>query len=163
MTTEITTDTRSLRERIAEVNAQNDRDTAEKREKVAEKRRGKLVKQLLERLSLAIDESAITMRDHETPVVEVEGFRFSLGSPSDFEHDLCLLITCGACGEEYTRSIWSINGMADRFVPYPHANNYCLELKKNQAPTSLTTELRLIQVLRDFIAENSYQPEQVQV
>ena len=161
MINETALDTRSLRERIAEVNEQNDRDAAEKRAKVAEKRRGKLVEQLRERLGLAVDESAITMRDHETPVVEVEGFRFSLGSPSDFEHDLCLLRTCGACGKEYSRSIWSINSMADRFVPYPHADNFCLKLEQEREspPTSLTTELRLIQVLRDFIAENSYQPE----
>lgn len=160
METEVTAiETKSLRERIAEVNATNDRETAEKREKVAERRREKLIGQLRERLGLTVDEAAITMRDHETPVAEVEGFCFSLGSPSDFEHDLCLLITCEACGKEYSRSIWSINSMADRFVPYPHANNFCLELEKAQAPTSLTTELRLIQVLRDFIAENSYQPE----
>lgn len=159
MTNETAIEVKSLRERIAEVNAQNDRDAAEENEKTAQRRRQKLTEQLRERLGIEVEESAITMRNHETPIVEVEGFRFSLGSPSDFEHDLCLLITCGACGKEYSRSIWSINSMADRFVPYPHANRFCLELEKDQAPTSLTTELRLIQVLRDFIVENSYRPE----
>lgn len=100
------------------------------------------------------------MRDHETPIVEVEGFRFSLGSPTDFDKDLALPITCEACGKEYSRSIWSISSVADRIVPYPHENNYCLEqAKQSTSPDSLTTELRLLQVLRDFIAENSYQPE----
>lgn len=155
--TNIETTTKSLRERIAEVNAQDDRAKAENEAKVAQKRRKDLADQLKERLSIDVDESTITMRDHETPIVEVEGFRFSLGSATDFDSGLCLLITCGTCNKEYSRSIWTINSMADRFVPYPHTNNYCLE--KEQSPTSLTTELRLLQVLRDFISQNSYQPE----
>ena len=162
MSTEMkpTIETKSLHERIAEVNVADEREKAEKEAKSAQKRRTKLREQLQERLGVAVDESDMTMRDHVTPIIEVEGFRFSLGSPADFDHDLCLLIMCGACGKEYSRTIWSINSMADRFVPYPHANNYCLELEKGQSPTSsLTTELRLIQVLRDFIAENSGRPE----
>lgn len=153
--TDSTVADKSLRERIAEVNAQDDRDKAENEAKVAQRRRKDLIEQLRERLSVEVDDSAITMRDHETPVVEVEGFRFTLGSPADFDHDLSLIITCETCGKEYRRSVWSINSMADRFVPYPHANNYCME--REQSPNSLTTELRLLQVLRDFIAENSNQ------
>ena len=159
VTNETAVEVKSLRERVAEVNDQNDRDRAQNEAQVSERRRQTLIEQLRERLGVEVDEFAIRMRDHETPVVEVEGFRFTLGSPRDFDSDLSLIITCGACGEEYRRSVWSINSMADRFVPYPHANNYCLELEKDQAPASLTTELRLIQVLRDFIAENSYRPE----
>ena len=149
---------KSLRERIAEVNAADDSNKAENEAKVAERRRKDLREQLKERLSVEVDESAMMMRDHETPIVEVEGFRFTLGSPTDFDNGLSLIITCGACGKEYQRSIWSLNSMADRFVPYPHSNNYCLE--REQPPTPLTTELRLIQVLRDFIAENSLHPSE---
>jgi len=156
MSTQI--ETKSLRERIAEINAANDSEKAENEARVEKWRRGELIEQLRERLGVIVDDSAISMRDHETPIVEVEGFRFSLGSVTDFDKDLSIIITCEACGKEYTRSVWSISSLADRFVPYPHANNYCLQLR-DTPPESLTTELRLIQALREFIAENSYQPE----
>jgi hypothetical protein len=149
--------TQTLRERIAEVNAANVRVKAEDEAKLAQRRRKDLIDQLRERLGVEVSESAITMRDPGTPVVEVEGFCFTLGSPSDFDGDLALISTCGACRKEYRRAIWSISGIADPFVPYPHTNNYCLQ--QEQSPESLTTELRLLQALRDFIAENSYRPE----
>lgn len=144
---------KSLRERIAEVNAADDRDKAENDAKFAEKMRRDLKEQLRDRLAVEVDESAITMRDDNMPLVEVEGFRFSIGN----EGELVMLVAHEPCGKEYDRVIWSINSMADRYVPYPHTNNWCLE--KEQSPTSLTTELRLLQALRDFIAEQGYQPE----
>lgn len=144
---------KSLRERIAEVNAADDRDKTESDAKLAARMRKDLKEQLRERLAIEIGEAAIAMRDDNTPLVEVEGFRFSIGN----EGELVMLVTHEACGKEYDRVIWSINSMADRFVPYPHTNNWCLE--KEQSPTSLTTELRLLQALRDFIAEQGYQSE----
>lgn len=157
METEVTAiDTRSLRERIAEVNATNDREKSENEAKVTRRLRGDLVEQLRERLSIDVDESAITMRDYETPIVEVEDFRFSIAS----EGELCALLTHAPCGKEYERLIYSISSLADRWLPYPHANDFCLKLEQERElpPTSLTTELRLIQALRDFVAENSNQP-----
>lgn len=146
-------ETKSLRERIAEVNAADEREKEENEAEVAQRRRKDLMEQLKGRLSVDVDESAITMRDHETPVVDVEGFRFSIGP----EGDLLLIVTHEACGKEYDRLICSINSMADRFVPYPHAHDDCLE--RERQPASLTTEERLLQVLRDFISENGYRPE----
>lgn len=152
--TETQIQTQSLRERVAEARLALDRDKLNADAEAARRNRKSLKEMLSERLGVEVEESAITMLNEWAPMVEVEGFRFSIASDTG---DLALLITCGACGKEYERVIWSMTGMADTFVPYPHADGYCVE--REQSPTSLTTELRLLQALRDFIAEQNYQGE----
>lgn len=153
MGSETVIETKSLRERVAEAALAHERDQLKGEAERAQKNRKSLRAMLSERLGVEVEDSAITMRNEWAPIVEVEGFRFSI----THEGDLALLITCPTCNKEYDRMIWSIDGMADTFVPYPHANGYCRE--REQSPESLTTEVRLLQLLRDFITENSYRPE----
>lgn len=149
MTTEVQTQT--LRERIEEARTTYERERQESEAREAKQNRERLQAQLSRWLKIDVDESAMTMRNAETPVVEIEGYRFSL----DFEGDLAQLRHCDTCGEDAYRVVRGVGSLVNDEMNYPHRDGSCKEQK--QAVASQATEARLLQALRDFIAENSVQ------
>jgi hypothetical protein len=146
------TQTQTLRERVAEAHANYEREQVERDAEQAQRRRERLKTAVFKKLDVEITDAAIIASDSGVPLVEIEGFRFALGS----EGELAEVRTCGACGEDFYRTVYSVNSIGDSFIAYPHNNAYCLTLARQPEPSS-TTEQRLLQALRDFIAEHGYQ------
>lgn len=143
--------TQSLRERVAQARAEADKEAADVAARKAQKARERLKAKLLSVLNVAVQESDITVLGFE-PFVKVEEFEFTL----DIEGTLAHLRKCEACGERYPRLIYSVSSLADTFIPYPHNDAFCLKLAA-QSEEPKTAEGRLLEALRDYIAEHSYQ------
>lgn len=149
-------ETKSLRERVAQVVADKERERAEIAKKKAQKAREHLKAKMMSVLAVNVEVSDIAVLGAE-PFVTVEDFEFTLDW-FEGRDSLAHLQKCGACGERYKRLIYSVSSLADTFVPYPHNEAFCLKLAAQPAEPQ-TTEERLLQALRDFIADNSYRPE----
>lgn len=143
--------TQSLRERVAIAQADAERERAEVAARKAQKARERLKAKLLSVLNVVVHDSEITVLGFE-PFVKVEEFEFTL----DIEGTLAHLRKCDACGERYPRLIYSVSSLADTFIPYPHNDAFCLKLAA-QTEEPKTVEGRLLEALRDYIAEHSYQ------
>lgn len=145
---------KSLRERVEAARAEQERESADNAARKAQKARERLKAKMLNVLAVVVEESDITILDGTKPVVEAEGFEFTL----DIEGTLAHLRKCEHCSERYPRLVYSVSSLADPFIPYPHNDGFCLKLAaQTEAPERAGD--RLLQALRDFIAENSYQPE----
>lgn len=87
--------------------------------------------------------------DH-LPIATVGGFRFSLGG--DYEA-LILLRRCPACQKDVQRVVTSLLVLDDsNDLGWPHSDGKCMK-----PPDGETAEQRLLQALREFIADDSYQ------
>lgn len=149
--TETQIQTQSLRERVAQARLDAEREIADVAARKAQKARERLKAKLLSVLNVVVQESDITVLGFE-PFVKIEDFEFTL----DIEGTLAHLRKCEACGERYPRLIYSVSSLADTFIPYPHNEAFCLKLAA-QTEEPKTTEGRLLEALREYIAEHSYQ------
>jgi hypothetical protein len=141
----------SLQERVERARADQEQERAEVTARKAQKARERLKAKMLSVLNIHVEESDITVLG-AGPFVTVEGFDFTL----DLEGTLAHLRKCDACGEHYSRLVYSVSSLADTFIPYPHNDAFCLKLAA-QPEEPKTTEEKLLQALRDYIAEHSYQ------
>lgn len=149
--TETKLQTQSLRERVAIAEADAEKERADVAARKAQKARERLKDKLLSVLNVHVEESDITVLGFE-PFVKIEEFEFTL----DLEGTLAHLRKCDACGERYPRLVYSVTSLADTFIPYPHNEAFCLKLAA-QTEEPKTVEGRLLEALRDYIAEHSFQ------
>ena len=154
------TKTQSLQERVERARADQEQERAAVAARKAQKGRERLKANLLSVLGIAVEESDITVLGIE-PFVTVEDFEFTLDI-FEGNYTLAHLKKCEACGERYRRLVYSVSSLADTFIPYPHNDAYCLKLAAQSARSEApkTAADRLLEALRDFIADSAPRGEQ---
>lgn len=153
MSTEI--QTQSLQERIAAARLATERDRLDSEARQRQQDRDRLKNALAKRLSVEVDQALIA-HEGERAVANVEGLRFSL----NYDDDLVLLRRCDLCGEDANRGFHSIESLANAEsseLGYPHGNGECVKRREREQAKRQPTEERLLEALRDYIAEHSYQ------
>lgn len=147
MNTEVQTQT--LREMIEDARAALDREKAERAARDAAKDSESLRKALALLLKVDVEGDVIAIKDGY-PEVAIDGIWFSL----NMEGDLVTLRRCSICGTDEIARIWSVESLADSdSLYYSHRLGFCS--RPSTSPQPLTTEQRLLQALRDFIAESA--------
>lgn len=154
--TESQIQTRSLRDRIADARAAIEREDAESDAQQAQELRATLRSELANVLGINIDTSAITIRDRE-PFAEVEGLCFTT---VDSYGGLAVVRKCEGCGAEEGKQIFGVRDIAyaERHgLSYTHASGQCVTNREREEVKRTPVEERLLQALRDYIANHSYQ------
>ena len=153
MSTQIETGT--LRERIAAAREQKQQRDEEYNAAEFKKSCELLEKQIRKCLGFE-GELEFTRVGDQRAETEIEGLRFT-AHYDDYRLNLYLVLECEHCHateDRYANSVDSLAMSLDYDLMWPHKGGGCVT-RKAEADT---TEAELLQALRDYITEHSYQP-----
>lgn len=144
-------ESKTLRERIAQELEEQERQNARDAEIDFKGKCNALAQTLLDTLGIEAGEFVGEFR----PETIIEGMRFSFHS-SDYGPVLVLVRSCPHCGKDedfVVRSLASLGRQLEANFSWPHSNAQCTEQTGQTFSQPQTVEARLIEALRDYIAE----------